>query len=766
MKKIFFYSCFSKLLFFVFISGFLSIDLNAQAWQIFTPDYSYNSGKVSLDKIIRTKNIVDVVKTNDGTIWLACGDSYPVSVKFADEKNYEIGSADPGVMKEINYVPTSNSKFITSKDGIIWLVTSRNLLMLSNNGNWEGINVKDGTRTGNIKIPVPQFDILADLSIDNDGHLYVSGINSEQKKAGLARLDNDSWTYFMMPDEVVSKLMAKSSGKGLKLLAGKEMNYSENPLMRLTLNDICFDAKGNAWMSLGFYKDEGLIKFSNGQYKLFNVENGNIQSDNISDIDIAKNGSVHLATAKGIIVIGEDDKLSSYEKDFVPFQMTFDSDNYLWWSGKMKEEKPQSFVTLASSQEKVETPVLYRYNTNEKSEFQFTIYNTPLSHEVTRIYVDDSGIKYFVVNGSATGLFILNDKIPEKYPQWKTYSLFKDGSQAMRYHFLTAGTNDKEWNFRGISHYGSTRYLVEYINGAWKQTGFKMTDEPTGLLSMPLDVSAITADLNNNLYLGTNNFIYKYDKLSNPVNGFDKSKLSKQVNCLSVDNDGVIWVGTSKGLAKYNGTEFSYFDKSNSSVPGKEILNLLTDSKNRTWVGTPNGLLCIDKDKSTVYDNKNGLKNERVVAMAENSSGKVFIAASNINKVCRYISYEENGSLKEEALPDLFRINRMSFDRNDNLWIACEGCLLCRKNSGEYIKYDNTNSPLQSLYNLNKMFIVGSEIWLVVDTFSEGSSIGSSGAPGQNAPASKETQILSSLKSRLGGLRPGYFVLVFTPESV
>lgn len=741
----------------------LTAGADAQTWKIFTSEYSYNSGNVSINKVIKTKNITDVIKAEDGTIWISCGDSYPFYIRNMDNYNpndYEVGMADPEKMKQINYIPSGKSKFLSLQNGDLWLMTRQNLLRMSNGESWEGLNTEDVNKSYSGKIPVPQFNLFGGIAKDNKDNLWITGVITGKKNTcGLAKFENNSWTYFFLPDDITSKLLSKSSSKGFQFLAGKEMIYGEKPSLRLILSRLCFDKNDNAWMSVGDYQDEGLLKFSNGQFSLFNTENGKLSSDVVLDINSDKQGQIHISTSEGLLTIKEDNFIP-FEKPYMPLQMAFDNNNLLWWSGEIMKPQSNKKIKLIQTETVEDPTILRRYDKHDKSSYEFGQYNTPLTKNVTRVYIDKNNIKYFVVNGDVSGLYILNDDTPEKDSHWKRITPYKDGLSAMLHYKISAGFNDKDWYFTGISDYYKDNSLNALKDGNWTETRFEMADEPTGIFSTGLDINAITIDKNKNLFIGTNNYVYKYDTLANVIEGLDKSKLSKVVNCLSTDQTGRIWIGSTKGLASYDGSKFTYFDKSNSSVPGAIILNLLSDSKDRTWVGTPNGLVCFDKEKQTLYNKKNGLNNERVVALAENNTGKVFIATSNFNSVCRSIYTEDNGVLTEEQLPEPVRINKMVFDRNNDLWIGCDGCLICRRNNGEYKIFDKNNSPIQLSQNINKLFIIGNEIWLGIVNSSNASSTTTSGIQ----KGLKPEEILNLLKPKLTGLEQEDFTLVFQPD--
>ncbi len=72
---------------------------------------------------------------------------------------------------------------------------------------------------------------------------------------------------------------------------------------------------------------------------------------------------------------------------------------------------------------------------------------------------------------------------------------------------------------------------------------------------------------------------------------------NKHVNAIVQDADEYIWIGTAKGLYKYNGYEyFHYFhsDEDPSSLPSDLIVELFIDSTGRLWAASDTGILMYD----------------------------------------------------------------------------------------------------------------------------------------------------------------------------
>ena len=71
------------------------------------------------------------------------------------------------------------------------------------------------------------------------------------------------------------------------------------------------------------------------------------------------------------------------------------------------------------------------------------------------------------------------------------------------------------------------------------------------------------------------------------------AELSNQkVTCVCEDAQAQIWIGTFRGLNRYNSHEYhQYFCHDDSvSLPDNQIQDLMLDSKGRLWVSTVNGV--------------------------------------------------------------------------------------------------------------------------------------------------------------------------------
>ena len=108
-----------------------------------------------------------------------------------------------------------------------------------------------------------------------------------------------------------------------------------------------------------------------------------------------------------------------------------------------------------------------------------------------------------------------------------------------------------------------------------------------------------------------------------------------RVKCITEDAQGFLWVGTFRGLNRYDGNEYhQYFCTDDSlGLPDNNIQDVMKDSRGRLWVATVNGV-----GLYTAYDSfkRIPMKSDNLNAMRllEDSRGNVY--TYNNNELLRY----------------------------------------------------------------------------------------------------------------------------------
>ncbi|TBN03667.1 hybrid sensor histidine kinase/response regulator [Hyunsoonleella flava] len=125
-------------------------------------------------------------------------------------------------------------------------------------------------------------------------------------------------------------------------------------------------------------------------------------------------------------------------------------------------------------------------------------------------------------------------------------------------------------------------------------------------------VRTICADLNNNIWVGTEKGLNKIDDQGHISTYFyDKNlQYGDDIPCVYEDRSKNLWVGTkSKGLFKYDGTAFSPISLRPGEIKISTVHSILEGEDNHLWISTNQGLIEYDyKQKTTqIYNQTDGL---------------------------------------------------------------------------------------------------------------------------------------------------------------
>jgi len=105
-----------------------------------------------------------------------------------------------------------------------------------------------------------------------------------------------------------------------------------------------------------------------------------------------------------------------------------------------------------------------------------------------------------------------------------------------------------------------------------------------------------------------------------------------EANDIAQTNDGILWIGTYAGLYRYNGREFRWMDDY-ASV--RNVNCLYVDEEGRLWIGTnDNGLsICINEEISNVVDQSRGLPSNSVRDIVQSSDGYYYVGTTGSMQV-------------------------------------------------------------------------------------------------------------------------------------
>ncbi len=148
------------------------------------------------------------------------------------------------------------------------------------------------------------------------------------------------------------------------------------------------------------------------------------------------------------------------------------------------------------------------------------------------------------------------------------------------------------------------------------------------------------------------------------------------INCLLEDRDGFIWVGGTRGLARFDGHRFEpYFYQPNDScsLSTKNVNALLQDPTGRIWVGTSNGLnrlgslrKCFDK---IPFPSEITLPADRQVnAVFLSKKSEIWVGASS----GLYVYDEKNDRLDRSMGSFEGGVQTLCEDHRGRVWLASD----------------------------------------------------------------------------------------------
>lgn len=205
--------------------------------------------------------------------------------------------------------------------------------------------------------------------------------------------------------------------------------------------------------------------------------------------------------------------------------------------------------------------------------------------------------------------------------------------------------------------------------------------------------------------------------ISNPL--ISNNISNQQVNAFAEDAQGHIWIGTFRGLNKYNIHEYhQYFCTDDSlQLPDNQIKSLLRDAQGRLWISTVNGL-CLYTDMDNFKHIPTDRSNKNGVQLFQGPDGRIFL-----NYISHLSVYNPQTDEMNCIIPRLDPYNTMNvkcfIDSESQLWAVNSKSINCYDYATMSLKDSITLDQNIQYFYLHKdgiMWLTGNHTLLLFNT--------------------------------------------------
>lgn len=556
-------------------------------------------------------------------------------------------SGEQTVLKRADGSMTGNSiTDMVLHDGELWVGTEYNGLAKVTDTGIEKFDMKNAGFLSN--------QHLSGFYFNTDGTMLVGGIAylyAFDGKKCTARYDINP----LSPYAYVKKIRTDRDGR-IWVACYDALNrynlcvFTSSDLVPYSIpygkvNNIETDKDGYLWIAT----NNGLVKFDGSDFTHFTPDNSGLSETNITDLTADENGNLWMFGDR-FITKYDGTNFTAY-----PYQLNITNDYLL-----TIDAADGNNVYVGSRFEG-----LLKLTDNRLTAVDLIdnlLYDNSMS---LRSGCIDAGGNFYV--GSLYGL--------QKYNIDTDDYRFEPMSQ-------TAQTEtDRNGNVWILWPWFTTdTCLVELT-----ETGNKVcmrTDYPFS----EADADLIKFDRKNRLWIGTNKGLYMRDGETWTVYNKNNSILSKSVQSMAFDSSNRLWCGTSGGgLFCFDGTQWSNYTTSNSSLPSDYVGLVTIDNNNVLWLNCRDprypdkmmseyglGLTCFDGNTWTTYNHNNSpLPSDCFWDVQVDADNRLWIAtAGDAGLVCfdgtAWMTYDTDNS--GIALNEVTKITIDS--KRDLIWLT------------------------------------------------------------------------------------------------
>jgi streptogramin lyase len=489
---------------------------------------------------------------------------------------------------------------------------------------------------------------------------------------------NESKINRIVCDQANNRLLVGYSGLGiLDLATGDFQRFTRNEGLSWDgISDFAVVGQ-DIWIATGY---NGINKISNGQVTVYNKDNG-LPDERVHAVALAPDGTLWFGASSGIMsfksnqwtLFGSDSpaKLSDIN------EIRIAPDGKIWvvtaplGSGRLCQFNPQTAACDVDERDPNNQSILALALDENGNPIFGTSQGVHLYQNGLKAFKTDDPLATNFVDffasapdgslwvGTDGGINTLDPSNPAE--TWQTFRKSTHegmgGSWAAGIAFAPDGSawvgvingyashyKDGVWtNYPDIHSYenvtvdaqgriwfGHTRNGIVVLNPDGS-TALTLTSAE----GLPSDsVHALLSDLSGRVWIGTDKGLAKYETETLEVvfGPDDKSIPNVYIRALALDSDGALILGTFTGVARYDGREpVTLLDLLKDGFNSHRLLTLALGPDNQIWVGTDRGLLTSTDSGWNLLTTADGLLTNGISALHVDQYGAVWVGGGGSN---------------------------------------------------------------------------------------------------------------------------------------
>ncbi len=209
------------------------------------------------------------------------------------------------------------------------------------------------------------------------------------------------------------------------------------------------------------------------------------------------------------------------------------------------------------------------------------------------------------------------------------------------------------------------------------------------------------------------------DIIKSPV--VDNALSNQKVTAFAEDAQGHIWIGTFRGLNKYDVHNYHQYYCTDDSLdlPDNQINDIYRDSKGQLWIATVNGV-CRYTDKDNFQHIAQDYPNKNCMQIVESKDGRIFI--NSMHQLAVYQSEKDQIHLAIAQFDYQHTYNLRCFiDPTNKLWAVNSISMRCYNSTTLALEDSIPLRGWQTAYNMTKdgrLWLGGNGTLTCFDTFS------------------------------------------------